>query len=121
MKIIKQIGIVMGICWFSQIIENYLPITFPASVIGMILLLICLMTGILRLEHIREKSDFLLANMSFFFLPASVSMINYFDILKSNLIPIVVISVATTVLTFAATAYSIRLTIALMNRRKKHE
>ncbi len=121
MKIIKQVGIIMGICWLSQIIEHYLPFSFPASVIGMILLLVCLLTGILKLEHIQEKSDFLLSNMSFFFLPASVSMINYFDILKSNLVPIIVISVVTTVLTFAATAYSIRLTIAFMNRRKHHE
>lgn len=121
MKIIKQTGIIMAICWISLVIEHYLPFAFPASVIGMILLLICLLSGILKLQHIREKSDFLLSNMAFFFIPAGVSLVNYLDILKDNLFPIIVICVVSTVLTFAATAFSIRLTIFLMNRRNSHE
>lgn len=120
MKIIKQIGIVMGLCWISLVMEKLLPFSFPASVIGMILLLICLFTGILKLEHIREKSDFLLSNMAFFFIPAGVSMINYLDILIENLVPILVISVVSTFVTFIAAALSIRLTLKLMNGRKQH-
>ncbi len=65
MKIIKQIGIIFTVCWVSLVIEKILPFAFPASVIGMILLLICLMTGILKMEHIQEKADFLLENMAF--------------------------------------------------------
>ena len=120
MKIIKPIGIVMGLCWISLVIEKLLPFAFPASVIGMILLLICLFTGILKLEHIREKSDFLLSNMAFFFIPAGVSMINYLDILMENLVPILVISIVSTFVTFIAAALSIRLTLKLMNGRKQH-
>lgn len=120
MKIIKQIGIVMGLCWISLVTEKLLPFAFPASVIGMILLLICLFTGILKLEHIREKSDFLLSNMAFFFIPAGVSMINYLDILMENLVPILVISIVSTFVTFIAAALSIRLTLKLMNGRKQH-
>ncbi len=120
MKILRQIGIFMGICWISVIVEQLLPFAFPAAVIGMILLFFCLLLGIIRLEHIREKSDFLLGNMSFFFLPAGISMINYLDILSANLIPILVICAVSTVLTFAATAYTIQFAIAFMNRRKNH-
>ena len=81
MKIICQIGVIFAVCWFSQLIEAALPVPFPASVIGMLLLLALLATGLLKIEHIREKADFLLANMAFFFLPAGVSVINYFDVL----------------------------------------
>ena len=77
-------------------------------------------TGILKLEHIREKSDFLLSNMAFFFIPAGVSMINYLDILIENLVPILVISVVSTFITFIAAALSIRLTLKLMNGGKHH-
>ena len=79
MKIICQIGVIFAVCWFSQLIEAALPVPFPASVIGMLLLLALLATGLLKIEHIREKADFLLANMAFFFLPAGVSVINYFN------------------------------------------
>ena len=118
MKIIKQFGIIFSLCWIATVIERLLPIAFPASVIAMLLLLICLMTGVLKIDHIREKSDFLLANMAFFFIPAGVNVINYLDILKANWLPLLLICVITTVITFAATAYSIRHTIWLLGRRK---
>ena len=118
MKIICQIGVIFAVCWFSQLIEAALPVPFPASVIGMLLLLALLATGLLKIEHIREKADFLLANMAFFFLPAGVSVIHYFDVLASALLPLLVICVVSTVLTFAVTAYAVRLTRLLMDRRK---
>ena len=45
MKILWQIGIIFGICWVSEIIASLLPVTFPASVISMVVLLILLLTG----------------------------------------------------------------------------
>ena len=117
MKIIKQVGIIFSICALSVLIEHFLPFAFPASVIGMVLLLLLLCTGALRMEHIREKSDFLLSNMAFFFVPAGVSIINYADVLRSSAVQLVIICLVTTVLTFGATAWSIRLTLHLMERR----
>ena len=107
MKIIKQTGIIFTICWLSIIIQQILPFPFPSSVIGL-----------LKVSHIQEKSDFLLSNMAFFFIPAGVGMMNYFDILKENWFSLVVICVLSTLITFAATAFSIRLTIKFINRRK---
>ena len=53
MKIICQIGVIFAVCWFSQIIESALPLKFPGMVIGMLLLLALLATGLLKIEHIR--------------------------------------------------------------------
>lgn len=85
----------------------------------MIFLFLCLASGILKIEHIQEKSDFLLSNMAFFFIPAGVSIINYFDVLKSNAWKILVICVVTTLVTFGVTALFMRLTMRLMKRGKK--
>ena len=119
MKIIRQIGIIFTVCWLSLVIAEFLPFDFPASVIGMIFLFICLLTGMLKIEHIQEKSDFLLGNMAFFFVPAGVSIMNYFDILKSSAVQLLIICIVSTVITFAVTAYSVKLTMKLMDRRKK--
>ena len=119
MKIIRQIGIIFTVCWLSQVIAEFLPFDFPASVIGMIFLFICLLTGMLKIEHIQEKSDFLLGNMAFFFVPAGVSIMNYFDILKSSAVQLLIICIVSTVITFAVTAYSVNLTMKLIDRRKK--
>ena len=118
MKIMIQIAILFSICWASQIVEAVLPIPFPASVIGMVLLLLLLLARVLQVDHIREKSDFLLSNMAFFFIPAGVSVINYFDVLSSTLLPLLIISVITTVLTFAVTAFAVHLTQILIARRR---
>lgn len=118
MKIIKQIGIIFTICWLSTVVEKVIPFPLPASVIGMILLFLLLLTGLLKIEHVREKSDFLLANMAFFFIPAGVNVINYLDILQANWLPLLIICVITTILTFAATAYSVRFTMYLLSKRK---
>ena len=118
MKIVTQVGIIFSICWISQIIEKLLPFSFPASVIGMILLFILLCVHILKVDNIREKSDFLLENMAFFFIPAGVSIINYFDVLKNWVVQLIVICVVSTVVTFAVTAYSMKLALYLMQKKK---
>lgn len=118
MKIIKQIGILFTLCWLSEVLQFLLPFDFPAAVIGLVLLLLALLTGILKVEHVQEKSDFLLSNMAFFFIPAGVSLMNYFDILKHTAFQLIIICGVSTVITFAVTAYSIKLTLKIMNRRK---
>lgn len=118
MKIIVQIGIIFAISWISVIIEALLPIAFPASVISMILMFVLLLSAVLKIEHIKEKSDFLLSNMAFFFIPSGVSIINYFDVLKSSVIQLLLICLITTVLTFIATAFSIEWTMKLMKGGK---
>ena len=118
MKLIVQVGILFGICWASQWVEQLLPFTMPASIIGMVMLLGLLALGIVRTEHIREKSDFLLGNLPFFFVPAPVSMMSDADVLKSTLAALAVICVVSTVVTFAATVWAVRLTVRLSQRRK---
>ena len=119
MKIIKQIGIIFSVCWISMVIEKIFPGVFPASIIGMILLFLCLAAGILKIEHVQEKSDFLLENMAFFFIPAGVSIINYMDILKNAVVQLIIICTVSTVVTFAVTAYTVRFTMYLIRKNKK--
>ena len=119
LKILTQIGIIFGICWISQCIEQGLPFTMPASIIGMVLLLTLLGLRIVKTEHIQEKSDFLLANLPLFFVPAVVSIMKYVDVLRSNLLALIVVCVVSMVVTFAATVLAVRLTIWLMNGGKK--
>ena len=116
LKIITQVGIIFGVCWAAQIVEQALPFAFPASVIGMILMFLLLAFRVQKVDHIREKSDFLLGNMAFFFIPAGVSIINYFDVLKDWVFQLIFICIVTTVITFVVTAYSMRFVMYLMAR-----
>lgn len=118
MKILLQIGIVFGLYWVSQLIEMILPFPFPASVISLLLLLVLLFMKVLKVEAIKEKADFLLGNLGFFFVPVSVSLMNYIDVIKENAVPFFVICVVSTVLTFGTTAAAVSLTCRLMDQRR---
>lgn len=65
----------------------------------------------------REKADFLLENLGFFFVPVSASFMNYIDVLRGNVLPFLVICLVSTVLTFGATAWTVILVRRLMERR----
>ena len=119
MKLIKQIAIVFGICWLSQWIEHLLPISFPASVIGLILTLVLLMVKALRVEQIRELSDFLLGNLPFLFVPAAAGIMNYMDVVLNNLFPFVVICTVSLFVTFGVTVWTVTLTMKLVERRRR--
>ena len=118
MKILIQIGVIFGLYWISQCIEAVLPSPFPASVISMLLLLALLLLRLIKVEQIREKTDFVLSNLSFFFVPVIASVINYVDVIAENAVALLVISLVTTVLTFGVTAWVVQLTRRALDRGK---
>lgn len=116
MKILLQIGVVCGLYWVSQCVESVLPIPFPASVISLLLLLGLLLIRAVRVDHVREKADFLLGNLGFFFVPVTVSIMNYAGLIRQHAAAFVTICVVSTVLTYGATTAAVRLTVRLMRR-----
>ena len=116
MAILLQIGVVLLICLLSEIVSLLLPFPFPGSVIAMIIVFILLAAGVIKVGHIRQKAEFMLKNMAFFFIPAGVGIMEYFDVLKSCIVPFIVICVVSTILTFAATAGTVALIMRLQHR-----
>lgn len=111
--------IIFALCLAGVWIADFLPIALPANVIAMLLLFILLVFRAVKPVHIETTADFLLKNMAFFFLPATVGVMEHFDLLKSSLLPLLVICTFTTLLTFLATAYTVKGVTALQNRLEK--
>ena len=107
MNLILEFVIILGICFAGEYLFLVSPIYLPSSIISMILMLTLLSFGILKEKHIKNVGDFFLKNMSLFFLPAAVGIINYWEIIGEVLIPFVLICAITLVLTFASTAYTV--------------
>ena len=107
MKIIGQIGILLGVCLVGEGISYLLPFPFPASVIAMLLLLGLMVWKILRPEQMEETAGFLTKNMSLLFMPVSVGILESLDIIWQSGLQIVVICIVSTFLTFTATAFTV--------------
>ncbi|MDI3534602.1 MAG: holin-like protein [Thermosediminibacterales bacterium] len=84
MKFIFGLIILFGCQYTGSYIRNILNIPIPGNVIGMIILFSLLYSGILKEKHIKDVSDFLLKNLSLFFIPASVGLIMYVNIFKEH-------------------------------------
>lgn len=119
MNLLKQLLIIFCICIAGQLISGLLPIPFPSSVISLILLLVLLIFHLIKLNSIKEVSEFLLANMAFFFIPAGVNIMEHFETIKKDIPVLLFICIVTTFLTFAASAYTVIGVTKLMNRREK--
>ena len=117
MPVISQIFVILAICLASEGISAVLPFTFPASVIGMILLLILLCTKVLRPDHLKETSDFLLGTMAMYFIPACVGVLEYADVLLENIWAILVICLVTTPLVFFVAGHVVQLTVRLLRKK----
>lgn len=121
LKLLLQIGVVCGVYWLSQCVEHILPFPFPASVICLLLLLVLLLIRVIKGAQIQNVADFLTGSMGFFFLPATVSIMNYVDTIFANAAAFFVICVVSMLTTFAATAGTVVLTRRLMRRGKEEK
>lgn len=119
MKILKQMLIIFLLCLFGEAVSAILPIAIPSNVISMILLLVLLIFKIIKKEHIKETSEFLLANLAFFFVPLTVGIIEDFDKIKDSIFAILFICIFTTFLTFAVTAYTVAFVIKIIDKRRR--
>ena len=119
MRILKQIGFIFGICLVGQIIAELIPVPFPGSVMSMVLLFILFMLNWANPEKLKNVNDFLLENMSFFFVPSAVSIITKYDLIKNSIVQILIICVVSFVVTFAVTAYTVTFVMKIQERFRR--
>ena len=119
MKLFKKTLILFVVCFISDIIAHFLPFPFPGSVLAMIITFLLLLSGLVKVRQIEPVSDFLVKNMAFVFLPSTVSIVSYLDVFQSILWQFLLICIVTTFITFVCTAYSVKLTVYLINKRKE--
>ena len=101
MKYLKQFLIILAVSAAGEVIRYFVPLPIPASIYGVLLMLGLLISGILKLEDVRECAEFLIAIMAVMFIPAAVGLIDSYASLKPVLLPALLIIVASTILTGA--------------------
>lgn len=102
---IRQCFIIFVCLAVGEVIVWLTGITIPSSIIGMLLLTTLLQLRAIKLEWVKGMSDFLISNMGFFFVPPGVALMLYLDLIKAELLPIVVATVVSTVLVLVVTGW----------------
>lgn len=117
MKYFKQLAILLSCYVIGLALSILIGARIPANILGMLVLLILLLARVIRPSYIEQTSDFLLKNMAFFFLPACISILEVFPLIRYIVLPLLIICVVTTLLTAAATAYTTRFVSRLLQKR----
>lgn len=112
-NVMGELALIFGISLVGEGVAALLPVSFPASVISMILLL----TGAVKEWQIQSVSHFLIANMAFFFIPSLVGTMEHGAMLKSQVVPLLVIVGLTTPVVYLATSWTVQLMLRLFRRK----
>jgi len=119
MKYIKQFGIILSITCIGEILNYFIHLPIPASIYGLIILLLLLMTNIVKIDDVQDTGNFLINIMPLMFIPGAVKLTTLWDQLKSIWLPIIITTFATTFIVMIATGKSAEL--ILKWERKSNE
>ncbi len=116
MKYLLQSGIILFVSFLGEMLHRFIPFPVPASVYGLLLMLMALYTGILKLHQVRETAAFLIEIMPVMFIPAAVGLLDAWSALRPIWLPVSVITVLTTIAVMAVTG---QVTQLMIRRGKK--
>ncbi len=101
--VLKGFAIIFIYLTIGNFISETFSIPVAGSVIGMLLLTASFMLKIVKVENVKAASNILIENMSILYVPSAVGIILYFDLISSNVLPIVFSSFITTFFVLAIT------------------
>ena len=118
MKYLRQLLIILIFSFIGEVLHSLIPIQVPASIYGLVLLFIALLTGIIQLPQVKETAKYLIEIMPLMFIPAGVGLLESWGNLKSILIPVLILLVASTILVMGVSG---KVTQGIIQRSKRKE
>lgn len=103
MKYMRQFAIILAVSCAGEILKYFLPFPIPASIYGLVIMLLLLITKRIRLESVKEAGEFLVEIMPVMFIPAGVGLLVSWEQLQPVIVPVCVITAVSTVLVMIAT------------------
>lgn len=100
MKYLSQFCIILGFTLAGEALQRILPLPIPASVWGLALLFLALCFGLVKLEHVKDAAGFLISVMPLMFVSPAVGIVENWNLIKGQLLPIFLLLAATTFLVF---------------------
>jgi holin-like protein len=118
MKYFKQFGIIACVSFVGELLYAVLPFPIPASVYGLVLMVILLMTKIVKLDMIEETADFMISMMGIFFIPSSVGLMNSFGVMRGSVVQLLLMCVISTVVVMVVTGLVAQVIITIKQKRE---
>ncbi len=101
MKYVFQFGRIAACCLGGELLHAWLPLPIPASIYGLALLLAALLTGLIKLEQVKETAAFLTGIFPLLFIPAATGVMELVPEITDLLLPILLAVIPLTILVMA--------------------
>ena len=115
MQYLKQFNVIIAISALSELLAIFIPLPIPASIYGMSLLFLLLMTGVLKLKQVESAANLLLGIMPALFVVSGAGLITSYGQIAENFLSWVAVNIGSTIMILATTG----LLAQGMIRRKK--
>lgn len=107
MNSLLQLGIIFAFTYAGDIFSTSFSLPIPGSIIGMFLALIALLTGVLKERHIDKAGDFILTNMTLFFVAPGIGLLAHTDLLASIWVQLFLVNLISFFLCYLTTSWSV--------------
>lgn len=98
---LRQGLLIFGFTLLGEALHVLLPLPIPAAIYGLVLLFVALCLRIVKVEHIKQLSGFLLTIMPVLFVAPAVNLLESWGILLPNLGYTLLLIAVSTILVFA--------------------
>lgn len=87
----------------GELLHALISLPIPATIYGLVLMLMALCLKIVQLDQIKESSNFLLSIMSILFIPSAVALVTVWSSLREILFPVLLIGILMTLVVIVVT------------------
>ena len=118
MKYIGQMLVILCVTFLGELLHALIPLPVPASIYGMLLMLLGLCAHVIPLKAVDDAGSFLVEIMPVMFIPAGVGLMASWGALKPMLLPAAVAVLPLTALVMGASGWSTQAAMRLEARRE---
>ena len=116
MQYIFQFGVLCAVYYAGEVIANLTGLPIPGSVIGLLLMLALLRTGVVKARHVEETADFLIRAMPVMFIPVTTGLMVSYGLLSGHEAAFLGITTVSTVAVFASAGWTAQAVIRYKRR-----
>ena len=111
--------VVFGCLFLGQAVIALTKLPLPPSIIGLLILFGLLQSGVVKLETVRWLARIMMEYLAFLIVPACISLMQYFDIIRLEFWQIIGATVIGTLIVIVVTGHSYQLVRLLQKNKAK--
>ena len=119
MRFMKEFGIILAVTFVGEVLKKLIPLPIPASIYGLVLMLVVLRTNVIPLESVQKTGKFMIEIMPMMFIPAAVGLLDSWDAIKNIFVPVIIITIVSTIVVMAVTGRATQIIICQEKRKKE--